>query len=302
MKNSVARIIYYSILVSLLLIALIVGLLLYTLQGKNILNAPSAATQTPEFAAVSTAPNVDSEPLPAYHSQYAQYAQCLDIDWTSGTITLEFADTKNMIFTENEPELAMTHKMDLDTLILRYPQDSAGTFQNHPSKDLHILVPKEWGFRKLVLNTTSASLIVRNGTIGEVEISSTSGTSHFENCALEQLSVDTISGTVVFDGTVQSFACNSTSASAKLDIYNCPDSIEMDTISGSMTLHLPSDCGFTAEHDSISGSFDSDFSTTTRGGKHTHGDGGCAIKFDGTSGSLTIRDRGEDARRETHHN
>lgn len=63
----------------------------------------------------------------------------------------------------------------------------------------------------------------------------------------------------------------------------------MDTASGSLTLVLPEDCGFTVSLDSLSGRFSSDFATTTQNGRHIYGDGSCKINVSSMSGGVTIR-------------
>lgn len=291
MKSSVARIIYYSILVALLLIALIVGILLYTFQNNRRLQKRSVdvSTETTEFTDYS-----DST-----HHFDPQQIRSVDIDWTSGSIILEVGETQELVLTETGSE-PMSVKLDGDTLKLQYPKNSGPSLGNH-SKDLRILAPKDWDCRKLTVDTVSASLRVQDGTIRDTRFSTTSGTSHFENCTLDKFSVETVSGSVVFSGTLSDFEMESTSASAELDICNCPDSIELNSISGSMTLNLPSDCGFTVTHDSISGGFHSDFASTTHGSKQIHGGGECDINFEGVSASLTIHDRGENSHHTSEH-
>lgn len=288
MKNSVARIIHYSILVVLLLIALVAGLLMYIFRNQKNAHLP----QITQAMADTSVRHFDAHEI-----------RNLDIDWASGAITLEFGDTQELVLTESGT-VPMSVKLDGNKLNVKFPQDSLGLSLNN-GKDLHILVPQDWECQKFTLDCASASLQVLNGTIQEVEIHSASGTSSFQDCALKSLDIDTASGNVAFDGTLNEFECNAASANVSLHIHNCPTNVEMKTTSGDLTLYLPTDCGFLANHQTISGEFHSELFVTTRANQSIRGDGACKIDFEGLSASLTIRDGKETvhhSEEEAHHN
>ena len=142
---------------------------------------------------------------------------------------------------------------------------------------------------ELEIDAASADVDIRDMTIQEFDFDGASGRCTLTDCAVGEMSLDTASGDVTFSGTLDTLDCDGASAKLQLELRNTPRSIDMDTASGSLTLVLPEDCGFTVSLDALSGRFSSDFATTTQNGRHIYGDGSCKIDVSSMSGGVTIR-------------
>ena len=221
----------------------------------------------------------------------------LSIDWASGSITIQPGDTDEILYEETgdfDSANAMVAKVSGSKLTIQYCKDGSFlkggfSFGGSLHKDLTITVPRDWVCRELEIDVASADLDIRDLTIHEFDFDGASGRCTLTDCAVGEMSLDTASGDVTFSGTLDNLDCDSASAKLQLELKNCPRDIDVDTASGSLTMVLPEDCGFTVSLDALSGRFSSDFATTTQNGHHIYGDGSCKINVSSMSGGVTIR-------------
>lgn len=217
----------------------------------------------------------------------------LSIDWASGSITIQPGDTDEILYEETgdfDSANAMVAKVSGSKLTIQYCKDGSFlSFGSSLHKDLTITVPRDWVCRELEMDVASADLDIRELTIQEFDFDGASGRCTLTDCTVGEMSLDTASGDVTFSGTLDTLDCDSASAKLQLELRNTPRSIDMDTASGSLTMVLPEDCGFTVSLDALSGRFSSDFATTTQNGHHIYGDGSCKINVSSMSGGVTIR-------------
>lgn len=218
----------------------------------------------------------------------------LDIDWVSGSISIQPGDTDQIIFSE-DADLPkgeqLVWKQSGDTLTISFCATNAfSILSSSRSKDLTVTVPQSWNCSDLDITSTSASVNVNGMTTWELELKNVSGSCFFSDCSVEELSINTVSGNVEYYGNLgKSAECSTVSANCTIAPVNTPRELSLDSVSGDLRLYLPLDCGFTASMDSVSGGIASDFFTNTQNGKHTHGDGYCRIAMDSVSGDLVIR-------------
>ncbi|MDD6847516.1 MAG: DUF4097 family beta strand repeat-containing protein [Oscillospiraceae bacterium] len=67
------------------------------------------------------------------------------------------------------------------------------------------------------------------------------------------------------------------------------DDIDMESVSGNVNITIPEKIGgFTADYDTVSGDFSTDFSVKTIGNSHTYGDGSAEFDFETVSGDIKI--------------
>ncbi len=218
----------------------------------------------------------------------------ISINWVSGDIIIEPADVTEITFSETETSRAdrsMRWKTNRNKLTIDFCEDSLlnGFGINFSfTKDLTILVPRDWVCADLELDAASANLEVYDLTIQEVDIDTASGTCLFENCQVDSMDVDTAFGDVTFSGTLNILECDAASANFTGILNNVPNLIEMDSASGDLELTLPEEAGFSVKTDALNAKFISDFETTIRNGRYVHGDGSCRIEMDAMSGIVTI--------------
>lgn len=220
----------------------------------------------------------------------------IEIEWVSGSITIQPGDTDSIEFSESEvtkEKYKMVWKQSGSTLKIQYCKDSVSFpsfgINVDVSKDLVITVPQDWVCDSLEIDAASATVNISNMTISEMEFDGASGACTFENCAVGELSMDTVSGDVDFSGTLNVLDFDGASASCRIQVTNVPNMIDIDTASGDLDLYLPEECGFSCKLTSMSGNFTSDYSTTTQNGHHVYGDGSCRINVDAMSGDVSIR-------------
>lgn len=271
-RNAIARIIIFSLIIIVLLSVLLIGL------GVGMFTY-QVDYDTGHY-------NRGGSEIPA------ATIQNIEIEWASGSITVETADTDLISFREeggknSEP---MVYRQTGDTLTIEYQASKIHFgFSVTPSKDLIITVPNNWNCGELTVDAASADLTVNGLTADEVELNMASGNTHFTDCNLHELNVDSASGEVYYSGTLYNMDCDSASGNINAIFENIPKSIDFDGVSAELELALPADAGFTVEMEALSGDFSSDFEFTRRNGQYVCGDGACKINVDGVSGDVTIR-------------
>lgn len=284
--NAIVRIVLFSLAIVILLGILIAGLgIKFFMFDRNVIT--TSESQLPIASDGMTTQTVaDSSTI------------CnIDVDWVAGTITLmPDENTATIIISETHTDNAK-HRMVVEqsgnTLKIQYCEESIrfpsfGMDINF-SKDLTILVPATWTCDELSIDAAASDVTINDLTINDVDFDGASGKLVFSNCNVWKLDVDTASGDVEFDGTLENLDFDAVSASFHGTIHNCPSKLEMDSLSGRLDLFLPSDCGFTLHKDSLSGSFSSDFEIIIQGDARIHGDGSCKIDLSGLSGNVNIK-------------
>lgn len=297
--NAIIRIVIFSLVILVLSSILVGGIALRDRGFDWVYRLHQGSEEVSPISADSAEHHENEE-----NHDYASSAQRtsgkideLSIDWASGSITIRPGDTDEILYEETgdfDSANAMVAKVSGSKLTIQYCKDGSFlkggfSFGGSLHKDLTITVPRDWVCRELEIDVASADLDIRDLTIQEFDFDGASGSCTLTDCAVGEMSLDTASGDITFSGTLDALDCDSASAKLQLELRNTPRSIDMDTASGSLTMVLPEDCGFTVSLDALSGRFSSDFATTTQNGHHIYGDGSCKINVSSMSGGVTIR-------------
>ena len=282
--NAIIRIVLYSIVI-LLIVSILGGFLAYDRytfrQEDSSWAAPIITGGSGEYIeGQNTAADAES-------------VTHMEIEWTAGSVTIQEGDTDQILLSESgryDASEAMVFHQKGSKLTIEYQkQDVYIGFYSAPEKDLTITVPRDWEGISISLDTASADLHMHSITVREVELDSASGGANFENCTIEKLDVETASGNVEFSGTLNSLEYDAASADLLAVFFNVPRSLDMDTASGDMDITLPHGSGFTAEIETLSGDFSSDFDCSQRDDRYVAGDGSCRIDLSAMSGDVHIR-------------
>lgn len=276
--SAIIRMILFS-----LLIVILAGSVLAFYLGFNYLSHVDVG---------STDGNVES-----VGSVNAESIRDIQIEWVSGSITIEPSDVDVITFSETpglDEDNKMVWKQSGDKLIIQFSKPNvflSFSFGSDigVSKDLVIHVPQTWICDELDIESVSAEVDVSNIQATSISLENVSGKCGFTNCVADSLSSETVSGTVEFSGQLNELDLNSVSANCTASLTNCPKEVKLECVSGDLTLYLPENCGFTVYHDAVSGDFNSEYSTTTSGNNYIYGDGSCRISADGISGDINIR-------------
>lgn len=222
----------------------------------------------------------------------------LDIRWSGGKVILKTGDTQMISFQETgaySQEDTMIYQLSGNKLTIQYrkPQVYFGmSFSpNAISKELVIVVPDDWQGSVIRISNVSAVVDVQDVICDRFQLENVSGRCWMTRCTIGQLEAETVSGSVEIDGTVEEVSLEAVSGECRLELSGGVRSVEMETVSGDMELYLPESKGFTAEIDTVSGDFASEFTTSVSGDMHRYGDGACQISMESVSGDLSIKKR-----------
>lgn len=204
----------------------------------------------------------------------------IEVNWISGSVeietykgdTIEVSETCPNSLSEGDRVRSLYEN---GKLTIQFRESRFVLFGSYSgNKALHIQIPENLAknIRNLTLDSVSSDNTVSGLTV--------------QNC-----NVDNVSGQIIVDGTVHDFDLDTVSGGCQLTSYIAPKSVNTDSVSGDFTLIIPKDASFTAEHDSVSGKINSDFSMTLSGeDTFICGDGGTdEWKFDSVSGDVDIQ-------------
>lgn len=216
----------------------------------------------------------------------------IEIEWASGAINIITNDDDSITFSETgiaDEDREMVYSIDNGKLTICFSKPSVQIgFFSSADKELTVSVPEAWVCQELKVESASADITVSGICADKVEFENASGKCDFDHCRILELTVETASGNIHYEGTLDEFSCDAASADVSAILQNIPRSINMESVSGDLELTLPKECGFSATLDGISGSFQSEFSTITKNNKYIYGDGTCKIELECVSGDVRI--------------
>lgn len=220
----------------------------------------------------------------------------LQIEWVSGSVTIQTGDTDTITFREtgaSDEKDTMVWKQTGDKLQIQFQKPrvwfgfSFGTDADS-SKDLVITVPDHWDAQGLQITSVSAEVSVEGITASSLDLENVSAHCRLTDCTVQELQIQTVSGAVDVTGAVNDICVETVSADCTLTLAYGTSELDVDSVSGDLILYFPSSQGFTAELDTVSGEITTAFSTTMENGTHTHKDGSCKIEASSVSGDIII--------------
>lgn len=140
------------------------------------------------------------------------------------------------------------------------------------------------GASESTLKSISGTVTLSNVTsTDQLSINTTSGEINLETVKTQDLSLDTISGSVEVNGNFVDIKAESTSGAIDIQDEVTPESFDIHSISGKVTIAMPSFEGMNLKHHSVSGKFNSDFPLLE------NGDGSGNYRIETTSGSISVK-------------
>ncbi len=272
-RNAIARIIIFSILILVLLWALLAGLG-FSLFTANVTSDSYTMTED----AVVYDPSTVTK---------------LEIQWVAGDVHVKTGNTDQIhIYEEYHGSTeAMRVNHSGSTLKIQFQKATWGIGAFHTSeKDLTVIIPEDWHCQRLDIETVSGHVIVENLIVQTLDVESISAKCTLSGCYADRASLSTVSGNVSYQGSLNTFKCDSVSARCDLTLTAKASQIDVESVSGSIYLHVAEDFGFTLDLDTASGSFHSQYDTAQQNGRHVYGDGACQIDASTISGSVHIKE------------
>lgn len=239
--------------------------------------------------------------------------EAVDIDWVQGSVRVEYYDGDEVTVSETaDKELgdknSLYYWLDGTTLRVRFAK-SGGWHSRWPYKELTVRLPEGTELTSLEAQTVSAGLSVEGAAARMARLETVSGRMDIDGCRFsygelntvsgaltasltgqtEELEADTVSGTIDVTGAIRAFSADSTSGDVRLTALAAPDSLEIETVSGTVTLYLPEAAGFTLDVDTVSGGFQSALDCRMDGrGEYVFGDGRRDYEISTTSGGVRV--------------
>lgn len=223
----------------------------------------------------------------------------IDIEWTAGNVTVKRGEEDTVTFGESptasldEDEL-MLYKIEDNVLKIRFCKKTEsftiGINTNTLAKTLNLTVPEKI-YESIDIETVSAGVEMTGISASVLDIESVSGIVSLDNCTASHADIETVSGNCT--ARLSTFdTLDASTVSAQMNISaDISESGDFESVSGNITLSIPSDSSFRAEFSTVSGIFDSDFSTMRINDVYTCGDRETDLYFETVSGSVNIEKR-----------
>ncbi len=197
----------------------------------------------------------------------------LEIDWLSGNVSVVYGSGSEVTIAESfsgnlSQDQLVRWYLDGSTLRIKF-QKSGIVWGDTGSKDLTVVLPRGMALDELDMDCVSADFNVEVDA-SEYDVESVSGDFNLSASGSRSVDVGTVSGD-----------CN-------LRMQQCPSNVDMKSVSGSISLWIPSDSGFTAEISTVSGKINCSIPVTTSGKRIVAGNGSAEIEMESVSGDLNI--------------
>ncbi|MGN0612955.1 MAG: DUF4097 family beta strand repeat-containing protein [Porcipelethomonas sp.] len=219
--------------------------------------------------------------------------ESLDVSWLSGSVEILPTKDSTVSVTETceielENDEALHYWLDNGTLRIRYAESGLNVSFDDEKK-LTIYIPESISLEECEIDVTSAEVNLDNLRVKDISISTTSGAVTGDLIGTETLESEATSGTVKLSGdALRKVDVSTTSGTFELSSQNTPAEIDAESTSGNLTFNIPADSEFTAELESTSGDFNTDFSAEKSGGRYIVGGGENEYSFDTTSADVSV--------------
>ena len=203
----------------------------------------------------------------------------------NGTLKINFCDNLDNVFNWFNVDASMPAK----TLVVVVPASLIGTLRevNIDVVSANVDLSGVYG-EKTEVNSVSGEITCSDVSVNELSLGSTSGALVCDNAKAEKLNVNNVSGSIRVEGEYTDIDAETVSGEVHLGLSTVPAKIDVDGVSGSITIALPETAGFTARLDTVSGSISCALPGTIGSDLVVVGDGSADYRFSTVSGSLRI--------------
>lgn len=223
----------------------------------------------------------------------------LDIDWITGDVKVRLTNNgtitvEEMVSDHGYDAHPMVVTDDSGILKIRYADKAWMNAIDPPQKALTVYLPREVAenLTEVSFNSVSADFDVDPLTVREkFAFSSVSGDLKTDAITAENVNaeVSTVSGKIELDGSFLRVTGESTSGKIEVKLRNCPEKLNIVTVSGDVELELPDSTNFWLGYDTVSGEIDCEVPVQRDGEHYYRGlSMGCDISISTTSGDLKI--------------
>lgn len=231
---------------------------------------------------------------------HASAVKEIEIDWAAGSVDIKtHTDGDNIILTESgtgaiAKAQSMRWQLVGNTLRIDYGTWGWGSCMAYRgTKHLEVSIPRSLAqdLRSLDIDGASGNYSIDGIGCKSLKVSLASGSLNARDMTIGDLRLETASGGASVEGEI-SDGVKIDTASGNIDVVCrkvCPRSVDADMASGTVTVSIPENKGFTAVIDKVSGSFRSDFPTQQDGNAYVYKNGEAAIKVNIVSGQFILK-------------
>ncbi len=229
---------------------------------------------------------------------YDRTVTAIDLDWRQGNVRILVTedDAQVSLTEESEEDLATSAKLrwtvdENGCLIVKNRKSGTYFATAERKKDLVLRIPKSMAsaLTEVDVNVNGGTLTVKGLTVDEMEIESVSADVLIDQCEIRNLDVETVSGKLTLGGEVtNALTVESVSGELNLSSAACPNRTKLETVGGNVTLALPSHASFRLKYMTASGKLTSDFALSQNGEYRVHGSGDCSVHVETKSGDLAL--------------
>lgn len=306
-KSARNRIIIWSIVSVVLTAVLVLGILNVNKLGTISLNPIN----------ISEITNVNVDEFTTGEAEIDKdTVKSLYIEWVSGDVNVVYGESDKIVLTEESSSTSEDDKMcwnvddngKLRVYSSKKSKTFIGLFNDDVSKTLTVTVPKDMKFddfdissasadvnvefvnaNKVIIGTASGDIEVRGINSKNVDISNVSGKSEVFCQQVDTIEMEAVSGEIIVDGNYSKLSTESISGKSKISAEADNVDINSESVSGEINISLiESISGFTAEYESVSGSFECDFAGKNRDDKFIYGNGMAEIDVETVSGNISV--------------
>ena len=223
----------------------------------------------------------------------------IDLDWVDGRIEIIACGDTFVSLTESaDSELPDSARLrwrvdENGVLSIKYRKSSwfLGFGHENRNKTLILRIPERLlpTLKLLDVEAVSADVTVTEISVSTFDYENVSGNLtargvNFGACDLEAVSGDL----KIEDSNVGSAEIELVSGDLQLSSFDCPVSLDIESVSGNAELWLPENASFTLDHETTSGRLISDFSMKTLSDRYVCGEGKSTFRVETVSGSLIL--------------
>lgn len=225
----------------------------------------------------------------------------IEVNWTAGSVTIAptMGDAANDVIsiteesgTQLDEDYELRYKLEDGVLKIMFAKPNVkfqGIFQSL-NKDLVIHVPVGTELSDITIDTVSANIDLESITAAnQFNLATVSGNIDGTQITADVMAAETVSGKIRWnEATLRTVSAESVSGEINVSFLTMPTNIQMETVSGAMTLGLPENEGFKVDYDKVSGDFDCDFDVRINKNMAMYKNGVNKIDLETVSGNMKI--------------
>lgn len=217
----------------------------------------------------------------------------IDIDWIAGQVNVIVTEEENVSAKEtgaDEEDDELRYRVVDGKLMIKFKKAEKFGLNDELSKELNLYIPKEMAEKLSLVSVqcVSAGLEMKDITADTVDIEMVSGKFGSSNVVIDRFSFQGVSGNMTIAGSLNELDAEMVSGKIKVVSDKMLSKIDVEAVSGDVTITMPEGDGFTAEMESISGDLNIEFAVSTKGDKKIYGDGSAEYSFESVSGDINL--------------